>query len=80
MSFCLKSKLVLPVRWKESCSSVLVGMNIEAWVGNENGEPCVSTKRATLQPAGDQSTFSEAKPVCQEVRIVLNLSSTKKNN
>lgn len=39
---------------------------------------CVSTKWATLQPSGDQNTFSEAKPVCQEVRIILNLSSTKK--
>lgn len=42
MSVCLKGKLVLPIRWKESCSSVLVGMNIEAWVGDENGEPCVN--------------------------------------
>lgn len=39
---------------------------------------CVSTKWAVLKPFWDQKTFSEAKPVCQKVKIILNLPSTKK--
>lgn len=39
---------------------------------------CVSTKWGILQSTGDQNTFSEAETVCQEVRIILNLPSTKK--
>lgn len=29
---------MLPARWKGSCYSVLVCVDIEAWVGDDNGE------------------------------------------